>query len=367
MMRQDGIETAPASLHRAAFREIEIALLVRLQVKSELVEVRRDNDIAVEDLEIVGLAVAVKIDELCDLVAAVHINFAFHYFEPERLKQPRGDAPPFQFFPIALKPAYNPHIAIPRGNRSGVRIDEIEAAEAHIRIPGVVEGECDRIGGVRLFRITGYLASRGDGLRPDPRPAGSEGFEIGLFRQYRFTAACKCDACEELALSLRHFRKQPASFRNDFHALSGILDSAFRNGALLIREDEGQIFLTRSKAERPRDRALFLGERFKNLRAVDHIFERDRLAMPVMTREFPMRHVAEALDRALVFERSVRVRPAISGGGGEQRRAVLTPEGDQRSVLARPRRSAPLDVTTIHGRKPQCLRIKQRPSIVTEI
>ena len=76
-------------------------------------EIRGHQDVAVENLEMVGLAVAIQVNELRNLIATVHMDDAVDDLEPERFKKPGSNPLPFQSTPVTFQAADHPHIPIP--------------------------------------------------------------------------------------------------------------------------------------------------------------------------------------------------------------------------------------------------------------
>ena len=80
-----------------AFDVIETAIGPSLQVEGELVEMFADHAVVIEVFVEIGFAVAVKVVEARDLIAAQCVDFVVDDAEAKRLKEPGGDALPGQF------------------------------------------------------------------------------------------------------------------------------------------------------------------------------------------------------------------------------------------------------------------------------
>ncbi len=59
MMGQDLIKSPAPTFHRRSFAEIKIPLLIGLQIECELMEVAADEDITIECLKVIDLAVLI--------------------------------------------------------------------------------------------------------------------------------------------------------------------------------------------------------------------------------------------------------------------------------------------------------------------
>ena len=95
-------------------------------------EVRRHRGSVEEALKVVGLTVLVEVVQPGDLVAALDVDDSVDDFQAERFEQAGGVALPGKLAEVALKAIYDPHVAVPGGDRRAVLVDEIESGEAEV-------------------------------------------------------------------------------------------------------------------------------------------------------------------------------------------------------------------------------------------
>ena len=104
-----------------------------------------------------------------------------------------------------FKPVHDPHVAIPCGERRGVLVDEIEAAEADVGLPRIFRRQGDDIGDVGRCLVGGNGALRFEDLRKKCGAAGDERLEI------RGRGGLRFDVAGEGDLELRGYRPWEAS------------------------------------------------------------------------------------------------------------------------------------------------------------
>ena len=88
------VEAAAALADRTGLDEVEVAGGVGLQVEDELVEILRDHHVEVEGLIGIALAVAVRVAQFPDTVAARDEDFPVHDLEPKGMIQAGGETTP---------------------------------------------------------------------------------------------------------------------------------------------------------------------------------------------------------------------------------------------------------------------------------
>ena len=172
VVRHEGGQGVPAALG-----VVEVPLGVGLQPHRELVEVLGHLVVAVEALVEVGLAVAVQVGQLHELVAAADEDHAVAHLQPERLEQPRGDPLPRQPAFGVVDAADRPHVAVPGadGHPLAVR-EEVEPGGPQQGVPRVAVGGAERVGGERAVGLA-EGGGRLQHLRPPLRPALGERLE----------------------------------------------------------------------------------------------------------------------------------------------------------------------------------------------
>ncbi len=148
------------------FHVIEIAVAVGLEVEGEFVEVLGGHGVVVEALVEIGFAVAVEVVEAGDLVASQDVDLVVDNSEAEGLEETGGDALPGEAMGGVIEAMDGPDVAAPgaEGGASGVG-EEVEAAEPHPGVPGVVVWPREGIDGEGAVFGTG-LGVRGDGGGP---------------------------------------------------------------------------------------------------------------------------------------------------------------------------------------------------------
>src|SRR4026208_2104627 len=105
---------------------VEVPRPVSAEIHGKGVVARRDRNVIVEILVVVGLAVVVQIVQARDAVAAENMDEAIDDLEHQWLVQTSGEPPPLDFLQFGIKARHNPNIAIPRGDRSLARSKEVE-------------------------------------------------------------------------------------------------------------------------------------------------------------------------------------------------------------------------------------------------
>ena len=108
------------------------------------------------------------------------------HFEPQRLKQPRGDPLPLQKSLPIEQPRHPPDIAIPGADGGGVAVTpkEIEAREPQLRVPGVCIWGNETIDRERII-VVAPLDPRLEHLRPKRPRRLADAREGGLDRRHR--------------------------------------------------------------------------------------------------------------------------------------------------------------------------------------
>ena len=125
---------------------VEVPLRVGLEIHRELVKVRRDHAAVVEVFVIVRLVVAVQVVQSGDLIAAQHVHGTPDDAQSERLEEPRRVALPGDLRERAADSGDDPHVAVERRHRGTAGVgEEIERAQTHVRLPGVLVGHGDRV------------------------------------------------------------------------------------------------------------------------------------------------------------------------------------------------------------------------------
>ena len=119
---------------------VEVAFFVGLQAHRKFVEVLGDLVIVVEGFHVVDFLVAIQVVEAGDLVAAGDVDGVVDDLEAERLEESGADAAPFEFLEVAGDSIDQPNIAQPGADGGAVRIvlEEVESAETHPGIPGII-------------------------------------------------------------------------------------------------------------------------------------------------------------------------------------------------------------------------------------
>ena len=87
-----------------------------------------------------------------------------HDLETERVIEPRGEAFPGDLRQLGVEPRANPDIAMERADRDATVFEEVDATHIHGRLPGVILGQLDAIGDVRLARLRREFALGDDFL-----------------------------------------------------------------------------------------------------------------------------------------------------------------------------------------------------------
>ena len=119
---------------------VEIAGGVGLEAHRKLMEMLGHLVIVVDRVVAVDLAVVVEVDKPHDPVAAADVDRPTDDFQPEWLKQPRGNPLPLQY-PLRIEqPRHPPDVAVPRADGRGVAVapEVIQARKAQLRVPGIL-------------------------------------------------------------------------------------------------------------------------------------------------------------------------------------------------------------------------------------
>ena len=165
---------------------VEIAGGVGLEAHRKLMEMLGHLVIVVDRVVAVDLAVVVEVDKPHDPVAAANMDHPADHFQPQRLKQPRGNPLPFEN-PLRIEqPRHPPDIAIPGadGGHVAVAPEEIQAGEPQLRVPGICIWGNETIDRKRIVDVAA-LDPRLEHLRPERPRWLADGRECGLDRRHR--------------------------------------------------------------------------------------------------------------------------------------------------------------------------------------
>ena len=126
-------------------------------------EVLGYEEVVVEALVEVDLAVAIRVVQPGDAVAAQDVDLLAHHLDAQGLEQAGGDALPGDVLQCVVDAAHQPDVAAPGGDDRPAVGEEVQRPEAHPRFVGVVEGHVDLVNGVGILVLTAD-ALGGDGL-----------------------------------------------------------------------------------------------------------------------------------------------------------------------------------------------------------
>ena len=166
-MVTDLVEAAATFAHGAGLDVIEVTSGVRLQVEYELMEVLRDHHVEVESLIGVGFAVAIRVAEFPDAIAAGDVDFAVHDLKSEGMVQAGGETTPGDLGQFVVDARGDENVAMERTDDGAAVGQEVEGRREHLSLPGIGHGELDVIDDVRLADLLGELAGGLDGLGPE--------------------------------------------------------------------------------------------------------------------------------------------------------------------------------------------------------
>ena len=94
-------------------------------------EVLGDEDVVVEALVPIGLAVVILVVQTGELVAAVNVDDVIDDFQPESFEQPGSETSPLDLFPVAFQSFNDPDVTVPCADGCGVAVgEEIETSGA---------------------------------------------------------------------------------------------------------------------------------------------------------------------------------------------------------------------------------------------
>ena len=108
----------------------------------------------------VGFAVAIRIVEPGELVAAEHEDDVVVHDEAERLVETGCDATPADALQLGVEARDPPDISLNRADRRVAVREEVVAAEEQERAPRVVEWRRNRVHGVRVAACTERASGR---------------------------------------------------------------------------------------------------------------------------------------------------------------------------------------------------------------
>ena len=120
----------------------------------------------------VGFAVAIRVVEPCELVAAEHEDDVVGHDEAERLVEAGRDATPADALQVGVEARDPPDISLDRADRRVAIREEVVAAKEHERAPRVVGWRRDRVDGVGAARAG--RSGGGEHLRPLRHPSFDE-------------------------------------------------------------------------------------------------------------------------------------------------------------------------------------------------
>ena len=109
-------------------------------------EVLGDEDVVVEALVPIGLAVVILVVQTGELVAAVNVDDVIDDFQPESFEQPGSETSPLDLFPVAFQSFNDPDVTVPCADGCGVAVgEEIETSGADVRVPWVLDWEANLV------------------------------------------------------------------------------------------------------------------------------------------------------------------------------------------------------------------------------
>ena len=167
MMVADLIETPTSLADRAGLDDVEIAGRVGLQVEGELVEIPGDHEVEIEYLVGVALAVAVRITELPDAIAAGDIDLTVHDLEAERVIETGSEATPGDLLEFVIDAGGDEDVAMEGADHRAAIRKKIEGRREHLSLPGIGHREFHVVDDVRLTGLIRELAGRLDRLGPE--------------------------------------------------------------------------------------------------------------------------------------------------------------------------------------------------------
>ena len=100
----------------------------------------------------VGFTVVVEVDQAGDLVFAVDEDLSIPNRQSQSFEQAGGESLPADLAHFA-KAFHKPDITIPSADGGGVVVDKVETTNAHVRVPGVLEGHGDVIHHERFVTV----------------------------------------------------------------------------------------------------------------------------------------------------------------------------------------------------------------------
>ena len=147
---------------------IEITGGVGLEAHRKLMEMLGHLMIVVDRVVAVDLAVVVEVDKPHDPVATANMDRPTDDFQPQWLKQPRGNPLPRED-PLRIEqPRHPPDVAIPgaHGGHVAVAPEEVEAGEPQLRVPGICVRGNEPIDRKRIVGVAALHAGLEE-LRPE--------------------------------------------------------------------------------------------------------------------------------------------------------------------------------------------------------
>ena len=161
------------------FGVVEVAVGVGLEGHREFVIVLAGQGVVVEVLIVVDLAVAVKIVQPRDLIAARYVDGLIDNLDAERFVQAGSDALPGNLVHLAAESVHEPDVAHPRthGGPSPV-LEKVEPTQAHPRVIRVVQWRGDRVDGEGPVGSAERFDLGGEGFLPASRAAARQGRQV---------------------------------------------------------------------------------------------------------------------------------------------------------------------------------------------
>src|SRR5690606_37324474 len=108
------------------------------QAGGELAGFRRLREGAGEQLVLIGLAVAVGVDDAPDAIPIVNEDFAAADAEAERFVEAGGEPAPSHVLEIAFEAGCEPDVAVERHQRRAAIREKADIREAYVAPPGIV-------------------------------------------------------------------------------------------------------------------------------------------------------------------------------------------------------------------------------------
>ena len=136
----DLVETPTTLTDGTSLDDVEIAGGVRLEVESELVEILGDHQIEVEGFVGVAFAVAIRVAQLPEAIAAGDIDLAVHDLEAERVIESGSKTTPSDLLQFIIDTRRDEDVAMEgTDDRAPIR-QKVEGRREHRRLPGIGHG-----------------------------------------------------------------------------------------------------------------------------------------------------------------------------------------------------------------------------------